>query len=251
MPELLLDAAGRPPSPATLPGFHAGRPPRNKGRRYPADPPKIEEIVAVMRRTGDGLHGRRLRGLIGGVLGAVIRPIFNAEHLEQARDRLSDAVAALNGKLPKVADGGHPEVRVAELALDDVERDPFAGHLDGVRVAQLVGRKEPSLAGGHGEMHAGVVRGRSSREYPLPHRRPWRSVARTAAGDQGRPAVDPSMTHSSAPMGSSKRRCPGARAAASPSGSMPTSRCSRPRRAERRDLRARRRGRSRRGRAPR
>ena len=64
MSQLLLDAAGRPRSPATLPEFHAGRPPRNKGRRYPADPPKIEEIVAVMRRAGDGLHGRRLRGLI-------------------------------------------------------------------------------------------------------------------------------------------------------------------------------------------
>ena len=44
--------------------FHAGRPPRNKGMRYPADPPTIEEIVAVMRRAGDGVHGRRLRGLI-------------------------------------------------------------------------------------------------------------------------------------------------------------------------------------------
>ena len=39
MSELLLDAAGRRRSPATLPEFHAGRPPRNKGMRYPADPP--------------------------------------------------------------------------------------------------------------------------------------------------------------------------------------------------------------------
>ena len=39
MSELLLDAAGRRRSPATLPDFHAGRPPRNKGMRYPADPP--------------------------------------------------------------------------------------------------------------------------------------------------------------------------------------------------------------------
>jgi integrase len=59
-----LDAAGRRRSPATMPGFHAGRPPRNKGVRYPADPPPIEEIVAVMRAAGDGPHGRRLRGLI-------------------------------------------------------------------------------------------------------------------------------------------------------------------------------------------
>jgi len=48
MSELLLDAAGRRRSPATLPEFHAGRPPRNKGMRYPADPPTIEEIVTVM-----------------------------------------------------------------------------------------------------------------------------------------------------------------------------------------------------------
>src|SRR5512133_3396638 len=61
---VVLDAAGRRRSPATMPGFHAGRPPRNKGLRYPADPPTVEEIVAVMRIAGDGLHGRRLRGLL-------------------------------------------------------------------------------------------------------------------------------------------------------------------------------------------
>ena len=43
-----LDAAGRRRSPATLPGYHAGRPPRSKGMRYPADPPTIDEIVAVI-----------------------------------------------------------------------------------------------------------------------------------------------------------------------------------------------------------
>jgi len=60
----LLDRAGRRRSPATLPAFHAVRSPGNKGLRYPADPPKVEEIVAVMRAAGDGQHGRRLRGLI-------------------------------------------------------------------------------------------------------------------------------------------------------------------------------------------
>ena len=62
--EPLLDAAGRPRSPATMPGYHAGHPPRNKGIRYPADPPRVEEIVAVMRQAGAGIHGARLRGLI-------------------------------------------------------------------------------------------------------------------------------------------------------------------------------------------
>jgi hypothetical protein len=48
MPEQPLDRAGRRRSPATMPGFHAGRPPRNKSVRYPANPPKVEEIIAVM-----------------------------------------------------------------------------------------------------------------------------------------------------------------------------------------------------------
>ena len=64
MSELLLDRAGRRRSPATMPGFHAGHPPGNKGLRYPADPPKVEEIIAVMRAAGDDAHGRRLRALI-------------------------------------------------------------------------------------------------------------------------------------------------------------------------------------------
>ena len=40
----------------------ARRRPGNKGRRYPADPPRVEEIVAVMRQAGTDLYGRRLRG---------------------------------------------------------------------------------------------------------------------------------------------------------------------------------------------
>ena len=47
-----------------MPGFHAGHAPGNKGLRYPADPPKVEEIIAVMRGAGDDRDGRRLRGLI-------------------------------------------------------------------------------------------------------------------------------------------------------------------------------------------
>jgi site-specific recombinase XerD len=59
-----LDAAGPPRSPATYPGYLAGRSPRNKGRRYPADPPRVEEIMAVMRQAGGRPSGLRLRGLI-------------------------------------------------------------------------------------------------------------------------------------------------------------------------------------------
>jgi integrase len=60
----LLDICGRRRSPATSSGFHQGRQPRNKGLRYPADPPTVEEIIAVMRATGDDADAMRLRGLI-------------------------------------------------------------------------------------------------------------------------------------------------------------------------------------------
>lgn len=73
MSEQLFDRAGRRRSPATMPGFHAGRPPRNKGLRYPADPPTVEEIVAVLRAAGGGRHGRRLRALIVVLWRAVLR----------------------------------------------------------------------------------------------------------------------------------------------------------------------------------
>jgi hypothetical protein len=55
---------------------------------------------------------------------------------------------------------------VAELPLDDHQRDPFAGHLDGVGVAELVGR-EPALDAGR----------------PVA----FRSIVRIPAGEQGRP----------------------------------------------------------------
>jgi integrase len=60
----VLDAAGRRRSPATLPGHHAGRSPRNKGMRYPADPPTVDEIVAVMRHAAHDRHGWRLKAMI-------------------------------------------------------------------------------------------------------------------------------------------------------------------------------------------
>jgi hypothetical protein len=57
-----VDCAGRRRSPATVPGYHRGRPPRNQGLRHPPDPPTVEEIIAVMRAAGDDPDGIRLRG---------------------------------------------------------------------------------------------------------------------------------------------------------------------------------------------
>jgi integrase len=64
MESVLLDVAGHRRSPATMPGYYRGRPPRNKGEQYPADPPTVEEIVTVMRTVGDRSNGHRLRALI-------------------------------------------------------------------------------------------------------------------------------------------------------------------------------------------
>ena len=62
--EWLLDAAGRQRSPAAMPGHGAGIAPKNKGQIYPADPPTVDEIVAVMRQAPADRHGLRLRALI-------------------------------------------------------------------------------------------------------------------------------------------------------------------------------------------
>jgi integrase len=109
MSELPLDAAGRRRSPATLPEFHAGRPPRNKGMRYPADPPTIEEIVAVLRRAGDSVHGRRLRGLIVVLWRAGLR-IHEALALAEA-----DLDARRGSLLVRRGKGG----RRREVGMDD------------------------------------------------------------------------------------------------------------------------------------
>lgn len=59
-----VNAAGRRRSPATMLGYLAGRAPRNKGMRYPPDPPRPEEIVLVMRQAGQDRHGLRVRALV-------------------------------------------------------------------------------------------------------------------------------------------------------------------------------------------
>ena len=71
MPDaVLIDAIGRRRSKVTLPGYLAGRAPHNKGMTYPADPPRVEEIIAR--------HAPRRRGPArpagpGGDRGAVAR----------------------------------------------------------------------------------------------------------------------------------------------------------------------------------
>jgi site-specific recombinase XerC len=115
MIEVVLDAAGRRRSPATVPGFHAGRPPRNEGARYPADPPTVEEIVAVMRAASDNAHGRRLRALIVVLWRAGLR-IHEALALQSDLDRRRGAVLVRRGR-----GGRRREVGMDEWACEQLQ----------------------------------------------------------------------------------------------------------------------------------
>jgi len=110
-----LDAAGHSRSPATMPGYHRGRPPRNKGEQYPADPPTVEEIVAVMRIVGDRADGDRLRALIVLLWRAGLR-ISEALSLQESDlDRSRGAVLVRRGK------GKRREVGMDRWAWDQLE----------------------------------------------------------------------------------------------------------------------------------
>jgi site-specific recombinase XerD len=93
-----LDAAGRRRSPAMLPGYHAGRPPRNKGMRYAADPPKVEEMVAVMRHTSDDRHGWRVQAVIVVLWRAGLRIQEALALAEHVLDHRRGSILIRNGK---------------------------------------------------------------------------------------------------------------------------------------------------------
>src|SRR3954466_4482666 len=94
-----LDSLGRRRSPASVPGFLAGRPSRNRGRRYPPDPPRTEEIVAVMRCCGEDVHGDRARGLIAVLwrAGLRIQEALDLNELDLDRRRGSELVRCGKG----------------------------------------------------------------------------------------------------------------------------------------------------------
>src|SRR4051794_38234921 len=119
----LLDAAGRRRSPATLPGYHRCRPPRNKGQRYPADPPTVEEIVAVMRSAGSGVSGLRLRALVVVMWRAGLRISEALALAETDLDRRRGAVLVRCGK------GG----KRREVGMDDWAWDQLTPWLEARR----------------------------------------------------------------------------------------------------------------------
>jgi site-specific recombinase XerC len=98
MVSVLYDAAGHRRSPVTMPGYHQGRPPRNKGLRYPADPTAVDEIIAVMRAAGDRPDGARLRALVVLLWRAGLRIREALELAETDLDAARGAVIVRRGK---------------------------------------------------------------------------------------------------------------------------------------------------------
>ncbi len=125
-----LDAIGRRRSPATTAEFHLGRAPGNKAMRYPADPPRVEEIVAVMRQAGGGVHGDRLRGLVIVLWRAGLR-ISGALDLHE-----SDLEPGRGALLVREGKGG----RRREVGMDDwgwEQLRPCLGHRDAMPIGPL------------------------------------------------------------------------------------------------------------------
>lgn len=137
----LLDCAGRRRSPATTSGFHQGLPPRNKGLRYPPDPPTVGEIVAVMRAGGESAEGTRLRGIIVVLWRAGLRISEALALNETDLDRNRGSLVVRHGKGDKRREIGMDRWAWAYLApwlelreelpvgrLFCVVRGPTAGH---------------------------------------------------------------------------------------------------------------------------
>ena len=102
----LLDAAGRRRSPASMPGYLCGRAPRNKGMHYPADPPRVEEIIAVVRAAGGDTHGLRVRALIAVLWRAALRISEALALTESDVDAGRGSVLVRHGKGDKRREAG-------------------------------------------------------------------------------------------------------------------------------------------------
>ena len=78
-----LDSLGRRRSPAAVPGYLAGRPPRNKGLRYPPDPPRTEFGLAPAKcpKHRRAAHSGLARAA-GSVLAIRLDPHATIEQLE-------------------------------------------------------------------------------------------------------------------------------------------------------------------------
>ena len=177
----LLDRAGRRRSPATLSGFHQGRVPRNKGLRYPPDPPTVEETIAVMRAAGDGPEAMRLRGVIIVLWRAGLRKGEALALAETDLDRQRGAVLVRAGKGGRRREDGID--RWAWEQLDpwlELRRTPPVGALFCVLRGPTRGRPcaPPAI---RGQLHATAVAAGVRRRFAPHHYYGTRTLSRCDA----------------------------------------------------------------------
>jgi integrase len=99
-----------------MPGYLAGRAPRNKGMQYPPDPARAEEIVLVMRQAGHDRHGLRVRALIAVLWRAGLR-ISEALALNQTDiDERRGSLLVRHGKGDKRREAGMDQFGFEQLA---------------------------------------------------------------------------------------------------------------------------------------
>jgi integrase len=188
----VLDSAGRRRSPATMPGYHAGRSPRNKGLRYPADPPTVEEIVAVMRQVRTDRHGARLRAVIVVLWRGGLRIQEALALAERDLDPRRGSILVRHGKGEKRREVGMDEWGFEQLRPWLVQRErlpigPLLCVIDGPTRGRLVGRRRPGRVPRSGCASRGAAplratpapsracararpRGRTTQHHPAPAR---------------------------------------------------------------------------------
>ena len=185
MQSTMLDAAGHRRAPATMPGYHRGRSPRNKGEQYPADPPTVEEIVAVMRAVGDRPEAHRLRALIVLLWRAGLR-ISEALALQE-----SDLDASRGAVLVRRGKGGkRREVGMDRWAWDQL--DPWLGIREGLPIGAVLCVIHGPTAGGRWEASAARKR--------LHHAAASAGIRRRFAPHQLRHAHAVEMAHEGVPL---------------------------------------------------
>ena len=197
MQSVMLDAAGHRRSPVTMPGYHRGRPPRNKGEQYPADPPTVEEIVAVMRAVGDRADGHRLRALDRAALAR-----------RTADQRSARAPGERSGPLPRRGARPAREGRQATRGRDGpvgvgparaMARDPPAAPDRRAPVRDPRTDRRSALGSVRRSQTTPPRRGRSRRPAAV-RAAPAAARARSRDGARGRPARrDPAPTRARQP----------------------------------------------------
>lgn len=105
-PARTLDRRGRLRSPAAMPGFHTGRAPVTKGRKFPPDPPRAIEVVELLEackpwreRRAAELSTLRLRALVIVLwrTGMRISEALNLEERDLDQEHLAITVREGNG----------------------------------------------------------------------------------------------------------------------------------------------------------